>query len=69
MPCGRYQEDRLFKLRKKAYVNARYSSKYVNTAEELALIARWVRELRDQVKRVCLERIVPIGDPDAVAGG
>ena len=58
-------EERLFKLLKKAYVDARYSSKYVITAEELAVIAGWVRDLRDRVERVCLERIAAMGQSGA----
>lgn len=56
-PRGTPEEDRLFKLLKHAYVDARYNSKYVITAEELTTIAGWVRELRDRVERVCRERI------------
>jgi len=58
-------EERLFKLLKKAYVDARYSSKYVITAEELAGIAGWVRDLRDRVERVCVERIAAMGQSGA----
>ncbi len=64
-PHGTSEEERLFKLLKKAYVDARYSSKYVITAEELAVIAGWVRDLRDRVERVCLERIAAMGEPGA----
>ena len=64
-PHGTPEEERLFKLLKKAYVDARYSSKYVITAEELAVIAGWVRDLRDRVERVCLERIAAMGDAGA----
>jgi uncharacterized protein len=51
------EEDRLFKLLKSAHVDARYSSKYVVSKEELSTIAVWVRDLRDRVERVCRERI------------
>lgn len=60
-PQSTPEEERLFNLLKKAHVDARYSSKYVITAEELAVIAGWVRDLRDRVERVCVERIAAMG--------
>jgi predicted nucleotidyltransferase/HEPN domain-containing protein len=60
-PRSTPEEERLFKLLKSAYVDARYSSTYAITAEELTTIAGWVRALRERVERVCRERIEAIG--------
>jgi predicted nucleotidyltransferase/HEPN domain-containing protein len=60
-PRGTPEEDRLFKLLKSAYVDARYSSTYSVTKEELEAIAGWVRELRERVEKVCRERIEGMG--------
>jgi predicted nucleotidyltransferase/HEPN domain-containing protein len=60
-PRSTPEEDRLFKLLKHAYVDARYSSKYKVTVEELTAIAAWVRELRERVERVCREKIEAMG--------
>jgi uncharacterized protein len=51
------EDARLFKLLKHAYVDARYSGKFVITGAELTVLAGRVRELRDRVERVCKERI------------
>jgi len=56
-PRGTPEEDRLFKLLKRAYVDARYDPKFTITGEELAAIAVHVRELRSRVEMVCRERI------------
>jgi uncharacterized protein len=56
-PRGTPEEDRLFKLLKRAYVDARYDPKFAITSEELAAIAAHVRELRSRVEMVCQERL------------
>jgi uncharacterized protein len=56
-PRGTAEEDRLFKLLKNAYVDARYDPGFAVTKEELEGLAARVRELRDRVERVCRERI------------
>jgi predicted nucleotidyltransferase len=56
-PRGTAEEDRLFKLLKNAYVDARYDPGFSITKEELEGLAARVRELRDRVERVCRERI------------
>jgi predicted nucleotidyltransferase/HEPN domain-containing protein len=55
------EDDRLFKLLKRAYVDARYSSKFVVTAEELEKLGEHVRTLREKVERVCKEKIDAMG--------
>ena len=61
-PRGTPEDDRLFKLLKHAYVEARYDPKFAITREELEAIAVHVRELRSWVEVVCRERIVAM-DP------
>jgi predicted nucleotidyltransferase/HEPN domain-containing protein len=61
-PRSTPEEDHLFKLLKSAYVDARYSSKYVVTADELRAIAMPVRDLRDRVERTCREKIAALGE-------
>ncbi|WP_431324869.1 HEPN domain-containing protein [Rhizobium sp. YTU87027] len=48
---------RCFELLSRAYVEARYSSKYTITSEELAWLVERVRVLQELVKAVCMERI------------
>jgi uncharacterized protein len=60
-PRATPEEDRLFKLLKHAYVDARYSSKYAITKEELEALGAHVRERRGRVERVCRERIAGMG--------
>jgi predicted nucleotidyltransferase/HEPN domain-containing protein len=59
------KEDRLFKLLKRAYVDARYDPNFAITKEELETLAGHVRELRDRVERVCRERIEAMGGTPA----
>ena len=61
-PRGTPEDDRLFKLLKHAYVDARYDPKFAITREELSAIATHVRELRSRVEVVCRERIAAM-DP------
>src|SRR5215468_5749776 len=64
------KEDRLFKLLKRAYVDARYDPDFAVTREELEILAGHVRGLRDRVERVCRERIEVMGAaPDAGSAG
>ena len=48
---------RCFELLSRAYVEARYSSKYTITNEELALLVERVKVLQELVKAVCMDRI------------
>jgi uncharacterized protein len=60
-PRGTPEDEALFKLLKKAYVEARYDPKYTITKEQLEAVAASVRELRDRVERVCRERMEAMG--------
>ncbi len=55
------EDERLFELLKKAYVDARYNTNYRITVEELAALGPRVRELGDVVERVCKEKIATLG--------
>jgi predicted nucleotidyltransferase/HEPN domain-containing protein len=61
LPRTEPEDKRLFELLKKAYVDARYSTKYQITAEELAVLGGRVRELGAVVERVCREKIATLG--------
>jgi len=50
-------DRRRFQLLKRAYVQARYSSAYEISLDELNAILARVRALRDVVERVSLERL------------
>jgi len=56
-PMTPRENKRLFELLKKAYIDARYSTKYAITEGELCVLAARVRELRERVERVCKERM------------
>jgi hypothetical protein len=61
LPRTEPEDKRLFELLKKAYVDARYSTKYRITAEELAVLGVRVKELGAVVERVCREKIATLG--------
>jgi predicted nucleotidyltransferase/HEPN domain-containing protein len=46
-----------FERLKRAYVEARYSSIYEITGEDLAALSRYIGDLRDRVLQVCNERL------------
>ena len=56
-PRETHPDRRRFELVKRAYVEARYSASYEISAGDLAAIASSVRDLRDIVERVSLERL------------
>jgi uncharacterized protein len=60
------EDNRLFDLLKKAYVDARYSKKYRITGEELRSLAKRVQVLRERTEMVCGERVG--GGNDRVGG-
>ena len=58
LPRVEPEDKRLFELLKKAYVDARYSTNYRITAEELG---PRVRELGEVIARLCREKIATLG--------
>ncbi|MGV3601347.1 MAG: HEPN domain-containing protein [Dyadobacter fermentans] len=56
------EEDRLFILLKKAYIDARYNKNYKIEKEELEYLGSRVALLRDLTERICRERIAGFAD-------
>ena len=50
-------QDRMFKLLKKAYIDARYKDSYRITRKELEYLAGRVRKLRTLTNRICKAKI------------
>ena len=61
LPRTKQEDKDLFELLKKAYVDARYSTKYRITAEELAVLGAQVKELGAVIERLCREKIAALG--------
>jgi HEPN domain-containing protein len=51
------EEERLFKLLKNAYIDARYKKDYKITRDELTYLASRVEKLRDLVEKTCKAKI------------
>jgi HEPN domain-containing protein/predicted nucleotidyltransferase len=56
-PRATLEDERLFKLLKRAYIEARYSKSYQITAEELGTLGERVKDLAGRVERACREKI------------
>lgn len=56
-PKGTPEHQRRFELLRSAYVDARYTSSYTITAEELQWLAERVRYLQELTERLCREKI------------
>jgi uncharacterized protein len=67
LPRGAPEDERLFLLLKKAYIEARYSMSYRITLDELAAMQTRVLGLADRVRAVCLEKLASFFGPDAVS--
>ena len=59
-------DNHLFDLLKKAYIDARYSMSYRITAEELAELQKRVLVLADRVRAACLEKIATFCGAEAM---
>jgi predicted nucleotidyltransferase/HEPN domain-containing protein len=69
-PRAGEEDERLFKLLKRAYIEARYKRSYRVTADDLAVLGERVRDLSARVERACREGIAGIGAPaQGEAGG
>jgi HEPN domain-containing protein len=60
------EDERLFKLLKRAYIEARYSKSYRVTDEELAALRERVLHLGARVREACAEKLVSYCGPEAV---
>jgi HEPN domain-containing protein/predicted nucleotidyltransferase len=56
-PRATEEDDRLFKLLKRAYIESRYSKSYRITEDELRTLGERVRDLGERVERACREKI------------
>ncbi|HLM72562.1 MAG TPA: hypothetical protein VK459_07720, partial [Polyangiaceae bacterium] len=66
LPREEPEDERLFKLLKRAYIEARYSKSYRVTAEEFAVLLPRVRDLGARVRVACSEKLVSFCGPEAV---
>ncbi|HEU4407479.1 MAG TPA: HEPN domain-containing protein [Polyangiaceae bacterium] len=67
LPRGTPEDNRLFLLLKKAYIEARYTPSYRITPDELAALQVRVLGLAAPVREVCLEKLASFRGPDAVS--
>ena len=61
-PLNTDEEKHLFELLRRAYIEARYNSKFVVTQEELDALIPCVLRLKEIVVKVCTEKIASIVD-------
>jgi hypothetical protein len=66
LPREEPEDERLFKLLKRAYIEARYSKSYRVTAEEFAVLLPRVRDLGARVRVACSEKLASFCGPEAV---
>jgi HEPN domain-containing protein len=66
LPREAPEDERLFKLLKRAYIEARYSKSYRVTAEEFAILAPRVLDLGARVRAACSEKLATFCGPEAV---
>jgi HEPN domain-containing protein/predicted nucleotidyltransferase len=66
LPRVQLEDQRLFSLLKRAYIEARYSKSYVVTSDELATLRDRVLDLARRVKRACSDRLAAFNGADAV---
>jgi uncharacterized protein len=67
LPKTAPEDDRLFTLLRKAYIDSRYSKSYRITLAELAALQGRVLDLAGRVREVCLEKLATFCGPDAVS--
>jgi uncharacterized protein len=56
-PRNTQQEERLFDLLRRAYIDARYSKAYKISEEELNILSNRVQQLKEIVERVCKKKL------------
>src|SRR5512147_509193 len=66
LPRSEPEDDRLFDLLKRAYIEARYSLSYHVTAEELRILRERVLDLAGRVRHACLSKLMTISETGAV---
>jgi predicted nucleotidyltransferase/HEPN domain-containing protein len=66
LPRTEPEDERLFKLLKRAYIEARYSKSYRVTDEELAALRERVLDLGARVREACAAKLASYCGPEAV---
>jgi HEPN domain-containing protein/predicted nucleotidyltransferase len=66
LPREEPEDERLFKLLKRAYIEARYSKSYRVTDEELCILRARVRDLGARVREACAEKLASFCGAEAV---
>ncbi len=67
MPRAEGEDERLFDLLKRAYIEARYSKTYRITIDELTVLREQVRDLAQRTRTACIDRLSTILGPEAVS--
>jgi uncharacterized protein len=67
LPKTEPEDERLFGLLRKAYIDARYSKSYRITLAELSALQGRVLELARRVREACLEKLASLCGADAVS--
>lgn len=62
LPREAAEDERLFQLLRRAYIEARYAKSYRVTDEELEVLFERVLDLSVRVRRACLDKLVTIAD-------
>jgi len=60
LPRTEPEDDRLFDLLKRAYIDARYSKSYRITPDEFSILRDRVLDLAERVRRACAEKLATI---------
>ncbi len=68
LPRATPEEERLYDLLRRAYIDARYDKSYRITEEELAILGERVRAVAKVVERVCREKIASLRAAAATHG-
>jgi HEPN domain-containing protein len=66
LPRAAEEDERLFKLLKRAYIDARYSKSYSVTNEELSILSARVLDLGTRVRVACGEKLATFCGAEAV---
>jgi len=66
MPRSEPEDERLFDLLKRAYIEARYSLSYQVTAEELRILRERVLDLASRVRHACMTKLMTISETGSI---
>ena len=66
LPRSEPEDERLFDLLKRAYIEARYSLSYHVTAEELTILRERVLDLASRVRHACLSKLMTISEKGSI---